>query len=1814
MGYYFSDYTLVEKLNESRHTEVYKAYSNKNPSRLLALKILKNIALSKNQKSHFRQKIEQLKVLHDPLLIPPLSFDIKDGVPVIIQAYFAGTPLDQWAGKQGPIDLPIFFDIACTLAQALDRIHEAGIIHGGIKPRNVLINDATRNVRVIDFITPLDVRDVSHFVYDRSFVKGTLAYTSPEQTGRISTRVDFTTDLYSLGIIFYELLTSRLPFFSLDPLELIHSHLAEEALPVHKINPAVPAMLSQIIAKLTRKQPEKRYQSGSGLLADLSLCKDEYGVSGKVEKFHLGLFDQTHRVIFVSKMVGRQNESKTILAEYDHVTQGNFRSLFISGLSGIGKTRLIQELQRPIVEHRGYFSSGKFDVYQKNIPYSSLIQAFRNLIRALLTESNERVDVWKQRILQSVGSNGRVITNVLPELEILLGPQPEVRELPPIEARNRFLNVFGRFLTSLAGKENPLVLFIDDLQWCDGASFDFLADIFSNFSEHPYLLLIGAYRHNEVDSSHPLTKLIQAARQHSYPLREIRLEPIKEEHCHEMVSYILDSPAVHTESLALFIASLSEGNPLYVSESLSFLYNENLLFLDKERHWQWDLEKIHQSDMPSTVVALFSSKVQKMPVATIDLLEYCVCMGNMFTPDDIALVKKISLLETFQSLKPALNHGLLIENKSQLQFVHDRVQEAVLSKIQQERRRQIHWQIGSHLFAGIPAGVDLEKLDNLFTVTSHLNLGREKILGRETADRLANLNYHAGNKALNALATEAANEFFRQSLELLPADSWEVVYERTYRIYQKLAKSELMCGNYENSEMLLNQLLNHAKSDLDKAEALAEQTTSLSSIGNFIKAIETANRGLAIFEKAIPDDPESANKKRQELFAEIKTMDIDIWDTILHMPFTEERKSKIELAFYSELIPDLYMSGLVPQLYLAAVRSTKHCLAGGMDESVIYSFSIMGLHKGEQGEFAEAFKYEDLACNLSAKYPNTFGATRGMNGVVWCNMHSRSHPEDIVQYCLKAIQCGKNCGDLYNAGLAYGPLMWNLQVLGADLERIEEYAQECLQFSQKYHLSFSTGLAEAMLAGWIEPMKKEFKPMPIEEKIRQWEKDNHISSAGSYYVHLGLSSYYCGEYEEAEHHLQEVRRYLHGLTDNVLKRQWYVFQVLNALKLHEQRITYENQDELLAFIRPLITNLETWAQLGPLLRPYLAFVHAEMERVLGDSQKVYSLYLEAIDHADRQRYTFLSGYLHECLGELLHEGGPGTARLFFHEADRLYGKCRAERKGLALQKKYPSYFEEEATVFAREEIAPMSSFTLPSLDLDYLMKSSLAISAEIAPDILLKKIMNVVLEASGAQYGAILIKEDGDLLVRAESRIEEKDLVRNVRNSLNDTANICKSIVRYVQRTHTRVILNNAMEEEDFKDNLEVQSMELRSVLCLPLIKQSRLTGILYLENRLANSVFTSDKAEMIELLSSQAAISLENAALVEEATRSREQIRDQKRFLERVIESLTDPFIVIDAYTRQVTLANKAALKERDLDHMTCHALLHDKETACDENECPLEKLKEIGKPVVMEHVSHRENGEPVFTEVSGYPIFDDDGHIVQMVEYCIDITERKCSEKEIKKYAETQSVLLREINHRVKNNLTAIIGMLQMEQKRFQFKDYPACGEVLHSLIERIESLAIVHSLLTAHNWQPLRLSDLCEKVISGSLQGLSSDKTISVNIKASTIKISTNQAHHLTLVLNELATNTIKYGETNQHVVQVSVEIQKEKNMVRLIYKDSGTGYPGEILKDDFIPKTVGIDIIQGIIRKNLGGEVRFKNDNGAMAIMTFIIEKLENREVQ
>jgi two-component sensor histidine kinase len=651
--------------------------------------------------------------------------------------------------------------------------------------------------------------------------------------------------------------------------------------------------------------------------------------------------------------------------------------------------------------------------------------------------------------------------------------------------------------------------------------------------------------------------------------------------------------------------------------------------------------------------------------------------------------------------------------------------------------------------------------------------------------------------------------------------------------------------------------------------------------------------------------------------------------------------------------------------------------------------------------------------------------------------------------------------------------MWNLQVQGADLSTIEDYAEECRQFSNRYHLSFSTGLAEAMQAGWIGPMKKDYAPVPMENKLKKWEEDNHIASAGSYYVHMALAHYYLGEYEKAQEFLDDVRIYLSGLTDNVLKRQWHVFLVLNALKLFEKGASTGSKDKLMAEVIPLIHKIEMWAALGPLLKPYLAFLYAEVERVTGNSKEARSLYLDAISIAHEHKYTFLEGHLNECLGELLRNMNYHAEGIYFTEAARLYRTCRADRKEINLIERYPEYFEEEKAPYANTQAVSIASYTLPNLDIDYLMKSSLAISAEIELDALLQKIMNIVIQASGAQHGYLLIEEGENLFTRAESHIREEHSVLILNQNLKDTAGICKAIVRYVHRTGERLTLSNASGEGIFKDNPEVQAMQLRSVLCIPVMKQSRMIGILYLENRLSDSVFTSERAQITELLTSQAAISIENSRLVE----------------------------------------------------------------------------------------------------------------------------EMRSAEDQIKKSLIEKEALLKEVHHRVKNNLQIIQSMLNLQ--RPHIKDSEAV-ELFKESQNRVYSMALVHEkLYRSESLARVNLSDYIRSLTTNLFLSYGvSERVVRSSIFIEDITLDIDTVIPCALIINELVSNSLKhaypdYATRKPGTGEIRITLHPSGEELKLIVGDNGVGLPKGFKLQHC--ESLGLKLVSALV-KQLKGDIKVRSSGG------------------
>jgi len=798
-------YQLIAPLHEGTKTVIYQGRYELEGTPVI-IKTLKAEYPTLEEIARIRHEYQILHSLNIPGIIKPIELKPYEHGLALILEDFGGQPLQQYITSQ-KTNLINFIQIASQLAQIVGELHQNQIIHKDIKPPNILIKPESRQIKLIDFSIATRLEKESPSISNPNSSEGSLAYMSPEQTGRMNRSIDYRTDFYSLGVTFYEMLTGQLPFSSLDPMELVHCHLAKNPITLHQRNPELPITIANIVTKLLAKNAEDRYQSALGLKADLEECLTQLQTTGKIEDFIPGKVDKTGQFLIPQKLYGREAEVETLLQALERVSLGQSEMMLVSGYSGIGKTCVIQEIHKPIVRQRGYFISGKFDQFKRDIPYAALTQALQELIRQILTQNYDEIAVWKEKLLVALGENGQIIIDVIPEVELILGKQPEVSQLGSTETQNRFNRIFQQFIYVFAQPSHPLVLFLDDLQWADLASLNVIEQLMTDSDSH-YLLMIGAYRDNEVSPVHPTIQTLEKIEKAGSPVNNVVLQPLDIIHVSQLVGDTLSEVAINGNrifELSELLYNKTQGNPFFLTQLFKTLASENLLIFNFElNQWQWSLEKIQSLGITDfNVVELVARNIRKLPENTQQILKLAACIGNKFNLDALAMVNEKSSTDTTEYLWSALQAGLILplsndykiallfhsDDKSELlfdksrvgyKFLHDRVQQAAYSLIPKSDKKATHLKIGQLLWKNTPSE-NLE--ENIFDIVNQVNIGREFIIYPHEKEELAALNLIAGRKAKAATAYEVASRCLNVALDLLPESGWQTHYELTRDIY-----------------------------------------------------------------------------------------------------------------------------------------------------------------------------------------------------------------------------------------------------------------------------------------------------------------------------------------------------------------------------------------------------------------------------------------------------------------------------------------------------------------------------------------------------------------------------------------------------------------------------------------------------------------------------------------------------------------------------------------------------------------------------------------------------------------------------------------------------------------------------------------------------------------------------------------------------------------------------------------------------------------------------------------------------------------------
>ena len=1458
-----SEYVL-EPLREGADFTLYRGKERANQRRILA------VAVAAEQPSP--QSIRRLEheyslatELDATWAAQPLTLARHQGRAILVLKDPGGEPLDRVIDQRQGQDLSRFLRIAIGLAAALGQAHRQGLIHKDLKPANALVDDSD-HVWLTGFGIASKLRHERQVPAPPEIIPGTLAYISPEQTGRMNRSMDSRSDLYSLGVTLYQMLTGELPFAAADPLEWVHCHIARQ--PVAPIGRReAPEPVSAIIMRLLAKNAEERYQTAAGLEADLRRCLTQWQSQGRIDPFTLGAEDSSDRLLIPEKLYGREREVDALLASFDRVVaQGTTELVLVSGYSGVGKSSVVNELHKVLVPPRGLFAAGKFDQYKRDVPYATLAQAFQMLVREILVKSEAEVVEWRYTLLEAVGPNGQLMVNLIPELEFLIGKQLPVAELPAQEARARFQLVLRRLLGTFARPEHPLALFLDDLQWLDTATLDLLESLVTD-PDLRHLLLIGAYRGNEVSASHPLMLTLAAIREAGARTQEIVLAPLRLDDVERFVAESLRCDGSSAAPLAHLVNEKTGGNPFFAIQLLTALAEEGLLRLDRNAPgWIWDLERIRAKGYSDNVVDLMVEKFQRLPDTAQEALHQIACLGNVAEIATLRMVFGQSEDEIHTALLEAVHNGLILRLDGSYAFPHDRILEGAYALIPESARAEVHLRIGRVLLSSMAAGGLPE---HLFNVANQLNRGTDLLIDHDEKVQVATIDLRAGRKAKAAAAYTSARAYFADGMALLDEADWSRQYELQFNLSLECAECELVCGDTERAEQLIAELLPRAATRIDEAAVYRLKIQSHIMNSDDSQAVATALACLRRFGFEIPAHP-----TEEQVQAEYETLRQDLdarpIESLIDLPLLTDSELQAAMRVFSILTGPAYFTNF--RFWRSHIcRMMKLILQHGTSNACIMCYGSMGtMLSGFYHRYRDAYRFSKLACDVAEKHGFIEHRTNAYLGFGLCAVWTEPIAPAIDLF-RKSFRIAIESGDLYFACTSlYEPIVYLLlrndpldavwretevaldftrRAKYADIESIVVIQQRFIATMQGRTATFSTfndaQFDEAAFEAGLTPVR-----MPI--------------LIGWYWILKLKARFLSGDFAAALAAAAKAKPLLNASVGQVAVLDYYLYAALTVCALYDTASADEQQAwrELLKV--QLQEQLREWSvNYPPTFGDKYMLVSAEIARLEKRDVDAQRLYEHAIQSAREHGFVQNEGLAHElaaqyCLARGLETAGYAHLR----SARNCYELWGAHGKVKQLDERYPR-LREGRTVAASATIGS----PVEQVDLASVVKASQAISSEMVLPQLIEKLVRIALEHAGADRGLLILlrggARGGEPRIQAEAVTGGTDKVEVVlRQAAVTPADMPQSVLRYVMRTQERVLLDDASVDNVYSKDEYVRQRRSKSVLCLPIVKQTRLVGILYLENNLTPDAFTRDRVSVLQLLASQAAISLENAHL----------------------------------------------------------------------------------------------------------------------------------------------------------------------------------------------------------------------------------------------------------------------------------------------------------------------------------------------------------------
>lgn len=1484
------NYEILETISDNYIKSVYRCRVAHSTETVI-LKVLKSEFTGHEEIMRFKQEYRLLTELsaNVPGVIKPYKLEEHNGLYIMVLEDIHGRSLKKILEEQKP-DRDALLRLTIKIVDIIGGIHENNVIHKDIKPSNIIWNMEDDVVQVIDFDLAVKLSKEKREFQNSGVFEGSLLYISPEQTGRMNRNIDYRTDYYSLGVVLYEMMTGIRPHDSEEMTDQIYSIIAKEAISPYKLTAGkVSIALSSIIMKLMEKSSEERYRSSYGIKADLKRC-----LEGHLD-FVIATEDRLNMFQIPQTMYGRTEELACLVDAFRRSVRGNPQMMIISGEAGVGKTALVNELHKYISQEKGLFAEGKFDQYNKNIPYSGIIQAFRRLIGQLLNHPDqEYADSVKKSLSRALDGNGALVTGLIPELETWIGVQPEMEPLNPSEETNRFFMTFSKFVEGITANERPLVLFLDDVHWADVSSLQLMEQLVSG-NHLRKCFVICSYRQGEAALESTMFSALDRINRNR-EVGHINLQPLSYEDVERIITDTLCTNSIRVRELTGIIYNRTKGNSFFVNEILKDLFrNKYLYFDDLDGVWKWELDQIVNLHINDNVVDFLMMKLKNLPEEVRKILMLSASMGNQF---DFSILDKISeedRVTLARSLVSAVNEDIIIPMDSNysllfhvedtnadviqqvhilFKFQHDRIQQAFYQMLDAETSRRLHLTIGRLLLQHLaPAEVE----EKLVDIATHMNKGLEYIGDDAEVEHVIDINLKAARKAKATFGYDSAFVLLEAARSLLTEDSWEVDVVRTSEIYHLYVECGYLTHQLEVADRACSELLHHTKNPIAIAQIYEMQANHYTYLGMMKESIASGKLGLQAMGIRIPDRVGMATVLKEFLKVKASLRGKTI-EEIFEKPEIKSSEIKLIMRLLINFIPPTFISGETALFGYIVLKKVGLTLKyGNSPESALafigYSILLSGF-----GDLKGAFDFGRLGIRINDKF-NDAQWKGGAHVLYTLFCHTWTEPWGTLQdWYTTAIEASSRSGDLlYLAHSCFYVNLWNptmdiptnLQETNRSIAIIQNTRyKEALATAQlaKQQLLSLSGELEDHLSFNDESFNED-------EYVRQLEEAKYYSGIAIYYIYKMklLFTYEC--YTSALDYMGKADKIIGTLAGSAFMEEYSLYSFLSLAYSYKNLSTSEKL-KAKARMHKEYRRVKKWAKHAPdNFKQQEYIMKAEWARISGMKEqagKFYDLAIETSEKGDFIRYKALSN---ELAAKFYYSREfREFAAFLLRQSIYFYSVWGAKGKIKHLVGNYPdSVSKMNAKDFLQGRTVTDSA---ESIDINSMLAASQAISKEIELNHLLAALMEIVIKNAGAQRGCIVMKSNASLLVEGEYD-PDSDHINVMMHDHTPYDQLPDSIMKFVEDNKDSLIYNDAFSETPFVNDPYIVKYQPKSMVCMPLMNQNKIIAIIYLENNLVTGVFTKERMKIINLLSREMVFSLENASLYSDLERSEEKYRE---------------------------------------------------------------------------------------------------------------------------------------------------------------------------------------------------------------------------------------------------------------------------------------------------------------------------------------------------